>query len=418
MATAGKDSPRHNPPGSLIWNARLYMHQATERLYYTDARLREFSARVVETSPDGCTVYLDRTAFYPASGGQPADRGLLDGVAVTDVRDEDDRVAHVLAEPRAAESSHATARGEIDWARRFDHMQQHTGQHLLSAVIEALFGFPTVSVHFGPETSTVELAAPDFTVEQSRRTEERCFELVSAALPVRVSFEDSASADGLRKASERTGTLRIISIEGIDRSACGGTHLSSLAEVGFILIRRRERIRGNTRLEFVAGNRALARAQRDYAVAAELSRTAAVAVDDLPAAVSTLRQRLADADKDRERLRMELARRDGQALYQNTHPSPDGIRRAWLSVPAVSEETRASLQAFVEPGHAVAAAVATGAPTILVATSSDSGIHAGNTLKQALRGGAGKGGGSAALAQGASPDPQVAASLKRLLGFE
>jgi alanyl-tRNA synthetase len=402
----------------------------TERLYYTDARLREFTATVVETSPDARTVYLDRTAFYPASGGQPADWGLLGGVAVVDVRDEDERVAHVLAEPlpgpagalggdvQAAESSPATVRGEIDWARRFDHMQQHTGQHLLSAVIEALFGFPTVSVHFGPEMSTVEIAAAEFTAEQSRRAEERCFELVSMAVPVRVSFEDSTSADGLRKASERTGTLRIISIEGIDRSACGGTHVASLAEAGFLLIRRRERMRGNMRLEFVAGNRALACAQRDYAVVAELSRIAAAAVDDLPAAVNTLRQRLADADKERERLRTELARRDGQALYQNTQPGPDGIRRAWLSVPAVTEETRSSAQAFVEPGRAVAVALATGAPTILIAASSDSGIHAGNTLKQALSGVSGKGGGSATLAQGASSDSQVAASLRRLLGFE
>jgi alanyl-tRNA synthetase len=399
------------------------MQQPTERLYYTDARLREFGAAVVETGPDGRTVYLDRTAFYPASGGQPADRGLLGGVAVMDVRDEGDRVAHILAEPltataEAAESSGATVRGEIDWARRFDHMQQHTGQHLLSAVIEALFGFPTVSVHFGPESSTVEIAAADFTAEQSRRAEERCFELVSMAIPVRVSFEDSASAEGLRKASDRTGTLRIVSIEGIDRSACGGTHTASLAEAGFILIRRRERIRSNMRLEFVAGNRALTCAQRDYTVVSELSRIAAATVNDLPATVNTLRQRLADADKERERLRTELARRDGRAMYQNTQPGADGIRRAWLTAPAVNEETRASAQAFVESGSAVAVAIATGASTILIAASSDSGIHAGNALKQALSGAAGKGGGSATLAQGASPDSKVADSLKGLLGFE
>ena len=396
------------------------MHQPTERLYYTDARLREFSAAVVEASADGRTVYLDRTAFYPASGGQPADRGVLGGVAVMDVRDEDDRVAHILAEPlpAPAKAAETTVHGEIDWARRFDHMQQHTGQHLLSAVIEALFGFPTVSVHFGPETSTVEIAASDFTAEQSRRAEERCFELVSMAIPVRVSFEDSASAEGLRKASDRTGTLRIVSIEGIDRSACGGTHTASLAEAGFVLIRRRERIRSNMRLEFVAGNRALACAQRDYAVVSELSRIAAATANDLPATVNTLRQRLADADKERERLRTELARRDGRALYQNTQPGADGIRRAWLAVPAVTEETRASAQAFVEAGRAVAVAMATGAPTILIAASSDSGVHAGNALKQALSGAAGKGGGSATLAQGASPDSKVADLLKRLLGFE
>lgn len=395
--------------------------QPTDRLYYTDPRLREFDATVVETSADGRTVYLDRSAFYPASGGQPADRGLLAGIAVEDVRDDGERVAHVLEQPLAASAAGGTGRavhGEIDWPRRFDHMQQHTGQHLLSAVIEALFGFATVSVHFGAEISTVEIASADFTAEQSRKAEERCQELIMAAKPVTVSFEEAAAAEGLRKASERTGVLRIVSIEGVDRSACGGTHLSSLAEVGMLLIRRRERIRGNTRVEFVAGRRALERAQRDYEIVTELSRISTAAVDDLPAQIGSWRQRLADAEKERDRLRIELARRDGQALYQSTAADANGMRRAWLTVPAVSEETRSLLQAFAAGGRAVAAAVATGAPTILVAASSDSGVHAGNVLKQAFSSGGGKGGGSATLAQGAATDPEVAVKLKALLGFE
>ena len=397
--------------------------QPTERLYYTDASLREFTAAVVEISADGRTVYLDRSAFYPASGGQPADKGMLAGIVVEDVRDEDDRVAHVLREPFVATGESggigATVHGEIDWERRRDHMQQHTGQHLLSAVIEALFGLKTVSVHFGADLSTVELAGAEFTAEQARQAEERCFDLIREARPVTISFEDAASVEGLRKASERTGALRIVSIEGIDRSACGGTHVSSLAEVGLILIRRRERIRGNTRVEFVAGRRALARAQRDYEIAAELSRTATVAVDDLPQQIGAWRARLADAEKERDRLRMEIARRDGQALYRQSAPDANGIRRAWLEVAAVSEETRVVLQAFVEGGRAIAAGVATGAvPAIVVAASADAGIHAGNVLKQAFANGGGKGGGSAALAQGAASDPRAAAALKGLLGFE
>ncbi|MEP6963829.1 MAG: alanyl-tRNA editing protein, partial [Acidobacteriota bacterium] len=125
----------------------------TERLYYSDGYLRVFDARVVETTDEGRRVYLDRTAFYPTSGGQLFDLGTLGGVAVEEIVDEDDRIAHVLAAPLLAE----TVTGEVEWSRRYDLMQQHTGQHLLSAVLEELFGFKTVSVHMGLETSTVDV---------------------------------------------------------------------------------------------------------------------------------------------------------------------------------------------------------------------------------------------------------------------
>src|SRR5512142_1795825 len=124
----------------------------TERLYYTDSYLRRFDAKVVDRSDDGRRVYLDRSAFYPTSGGQPHDLGTLEGIAITDVVDEDERVAHVLAAPLPAGDG---VRGEIAWERRFDHMQQHTGQHLLSAVLADLFGYNTVSVHFGADLATL-----------------------------------------------------------------------------------------------------------------------------------------------------------------------------------------------------------------------------------------------------------------------
>src|SRR3569832_1988751 len=126
----------------------------TERLYYTDAYLRGFNARIVDRANDGRTIYLDRTAFYPTSGGQPFDTGTRGGVEVTDVVDEGDRIAHVLASPVPDAD---TIHGDIDWTRRFDHMQQHTGQHLLSAIFADTFELETVSVHFGAESSTLDL---------------------------------------------------------------------------------------------------------------------------------------------------------------------------------------------------------------------------------------------------------------------
>src|SRR5918994_2545690 len=125
----------------------------TLRLYYTDSYLRDFDASIVERADDGRRIYLDRTAFYPTSGGQPFDTGTLGGIAVVDVMDEGERVAHVLADPLAG----IRVSGIVDWDRRFDHMQQHTGQHLLSAVLHERFGHATIGVHFGRETSTLDL---------------------------------------------------------------------------------------------------------------------------------------------------------------------------------------------------------------------------------------------------------------------
>ena len=129
----------------------------TERLYYRDASLRVFSARLVDIDDGGMRLYLDRTAFYPTSGGQPNDLGTLHGTRVMDVVDEEDRIVHVLDQPVTIETG-SELLGEIDWERRHDHMQQHTGQHLLSAVLEDMLGLRTVSVHFGPETSTLDVA--------------------------------------------------------------------------------------------------------------------------------------------------------------------------------------------------------------------------------------------------------------------
>jgi alanyl-tRNA synthetase len=151
----------------------------TERLYYTDSYVREFAARVVDRSPDGRTVYLDRTAFYPTSGGQPFDTGAIAGVPVLDVVDEDSRVAHRVAEPVTASHVQCT----IDWPRRFDHMQQHTGQHLLSAVFEELFGLKTVSFHLGTESATIDLEGSPVESHTLVEAERRANELIAGNRP-------------------------------------------------------------------------------------------------------------------------------------------------------------------------------------------------------------------------------------------
>jgi alanyl-tRNA synthetase len=368
----------------------------TERLYYQDCYLREFTAHVVETADAGRRVYLDRTAFYPTSGGQPFDTGTLGSANVIEVIDEEDRVAHVLD----ASIAPGEVAGRIDWPRRFDHMQQHSGQHLLSAVLEELFKIPTVSVHLGADVSTIDVTAPSLTTNQIDQTEDRCAEIVSQARPLAITFEDAAA--GLRKESQRAGTLRIVAIEGIDRSACGGTHVRTSAEIGPLSIRKTEKIRGNTRVEFVCGLRALRHARADFRTLQELSRQLSVPAAETPALVATHLERIKTLEKANQRLASEIAQREGRELWAATAPGADGIRRI-VQRADIDDALRTRAQAYVMEGKAAFLAVSQSPPAILLAASADSGIHAGDRVKAAVTTAGGRGGGNQALAQGSLP---------------
>src|SRR5579862_2561030 len=380
----------------------------TERLYYQDCYLREFTARVVET--DGNRVYLDRTAFYPTSGGQPFDLGTLGGVAVREVVDEEDRIGHIMDAPLAA----AEVAGVIDWDRRYDHMQQHTGQHLLSAVLEELFKIRTVSFHLGTEVSTIDADAPSLTPEQLERAEERCAEVVAEARPVQITFEDASAALELRKASERTGTLRIVTIDKLDRSACGGTHVRTAAEIGMVLTGKSEKIRGITRLEFVCGKRALHRARADYRLLAAIGRALSVPPEQTPELLAGLIEKNKSLEKTGRLLAAELARREGKELYLAATPDADGIRRLMQRGP-IDDAMRARAQAFVTGEKAVFLAVCEQPPSLLLAASADSGIHAGDRVKAAVAAANGRGGGNQQLGQGSVPGAAALASAEALL---
>jgi alanyl-tRNA synthetase len=382
----------------------------TERLYYNDSYLREFRALVVDVAEDGRRVCLDRTAFYPASGGQPFDSGTLGGAAVIDVIDEDGRVVHVLDAPIAP----GEIAGEIDWTRRFDHMQQHTGQHLLSAVFEELFGISTVSFHMGATLSTIDVNAPALDAKQIGQVEERCAEVVAEARPVLITFEDASADLGLRKASERTGTLRIVAIDGLDRSACGGTHVRSTAEIGAIQIRKLEKIRGTVRVEFVCGLRAVRAVRTDFRLLSEISRTLSTPFEDVPALITAQIEKTKALEKSCARLSTELAKREGGELHAATSPGEDGIRRV-VQKGSIDDAVRARAQAFAAAGKAVFLAVSDDPASVLLAASPDSGVHAGNRVKEAVSAAGGRGGGNQSLAQGSVPSAalkDVVASLE------
>ena len=379
----------------------------TERLYYTDAYLTRFRARVMARADDGRTVYLDRSAFYPTSGGQPNDLGRLGGVEVVDVVDEEDRVAHRLAQALEGDD----VDGEIDWTRRFDLMQQHTGQHLLSAVLEERFGWPTVSVHFGVASSTLDVPADAVSATQLAEVERAANAVVWENRPVSVAFEDAAAATELRKATERSGTIRVVTIADLDRSACGGTHVRATGEIGAILLRRTERVKKLTRIEFLCGGRAVAQARRDMEALASIAAGFSAAPEDAPALVARQREALADAAASRRSLQGELATLRARARYDATTPGADGVRRVTLELEAMElEALRAELQAFATLPRAVAVARLTEPAMLLAAASADSGMDAGARLKAALAAVGGKGGGSPRFAQGTAPSREALAT--------
>jgi len=375
----------------------------TERLYYKDCYLTRFDAKVVDANPERTLVYLDRTAFYPSSGGQPFDLGLLGEVAITEVVDEDDRVAHKLSSPLRGD----VVSGTIDWQRRFDHMQQHTGQHLLSAVFVEVLHAATLSFHLGAESCAIDLGLPAIDSAQVQAVERRANELVLENRPVTVDFQHSSEATDLRKPSDREGELRIVSIHELDRSACGGTHVRSTGEIGPILIRKLEKMRGNVRVEFLCGMRAVQRARADYQALAQIARLFSAPLDQAPALVAAQLEKALEADKVRRRMGTELATAQGRELYRATAEDAQGMRKTVRRVDSISDELRAEAQSFAAGSKAAILILAENPPSALVAVSNDSGINAGQWLKTALAQVGGRGGGSAAIAQGSVPSSHL-----------
>jgi alanyl-tRNA synthetase len=383
----------------------------TSRLYYKDAYRTVFDGRITDLADDGRRVYLDESAFYPTSGGQPNDLGRIDGITITDVVDEDDRVAHILTHPLARQPGDAV-RGEIDWRRRFDHMQQHTGQHLLSAVFEDLFGYPTSSVHFGPDRSSLDLDVGSVDAARLGDAERRANEIIWENRAVTVSFEDSATATGLRKPPPREGTLRVVTIDALDRSACGGTHVRTTGEIGALVLRGTERMRKQTRVEFLCGGRVIRQARSDFETLSAIALSVKASIAEAPALVAAQGEQLRDGAALRKRLETELAEFRARELYDPVTPTAGGVRVAVVHRDDGSlEDVRPLAQAFASRPHAVFIATVASPATILVAASDDAGVDAGAVIKAALAAAGGRGGGSPRLAQGTVPNEQALAGV-------
>lgn len=398
-------------------SASKHRKAATERLYYDDAFLREFDAAVIACEPAGNRWHLrlDRTAFYPTSGGQPFDTGKLNDVAVVEVSDEQgDEIVHVVERPIVSTEVH----GVIDWQRRFDHMQQHTAQHMLSAAFIELFGFPTVSFHLGRDISTIDLATPSVVARHLEEAERRVDEIIfeDREITVRYGTAEELAQQGIRKKVEREGMLRVIDIEGFDRQPCGGTHLSRTGQAGMLLIRKCERQKQNWRVEFTSGFRSLGAARSDLAVLRRAAEQIGCGMAELAQMVGRMQDERRASQHEAKKLTERLAELEASGLLSSkAESSADGTCKI---VSAVFEDAPASYLAMlaaklVRNSSTRTVLASRSAKAIVLAQSAGLPGDLGASLRELLAKVGGKGGGSKVFAQGSIGDAAVLDGIVR-----
>jgi alanyl-tRNA synthetase len=342
---------------------------------------------------------LDRTAFYPTSGGQPFDTGRLGDANVVEVVDADaGSILHVVDRELAKGPVH----GSIDWSRRLEHMQQHTGQHVLSAAFDRLSNARTESFHLGSASSTIDLNRALSTAE-IEQVENEANRVVWDDRPVTIRFADAAEAAQLplRKDSAREGTLRLIEVADFDISACGGTHVASTGAIGMIAVASTERFRGGTRVEFLCGVRALRgyRALRD--VVSGSVRLVSVLPAELPAGIERLQAESKAARKQLKELQVRLSTFEAASLAQRA----EAHARVQVVLAALEGWDQAGLKAIASeiagrPGHAAVLFSVPPPSAVVIARAPDAAVDCAAVLKQLVERFGGKGGGRPDLAQG------------------
>jgi alanyl-tRNA synthetase len=401
---------------------------ATKRLYYDDAFQREFTAEVLSCEPAGAAasatpvgppagalwrVKLDRTAFYPTSGGQPHDTGRLGDARVVDVLDEEEEVIHVVDKPIATGS----VQGTIDWTRRFDHMQQHTGQHVLSAVFHSRFSLPTVSFHLGSDVCTIDVRGQEPTHEILDSAADAANDVVYGDRAVNVKYgsaEELATA-GVRKTVERSGTLRAIEIESLELQPCGGTHVQRTGQIGMILLRGVSRIRQDWRVEFACGRRAERLAREDFATLRAVAQRLNCSPQE---AVSAAERVVAERDahfKSARASMQKLAEMNARASVQEAEVGSDGLRVvAKLFESDPPEYVQAFAREVAQAQNTVALIVRRECGHIFFSQHPTAKKDMNALLAEALKHVPGKGGGSRDSARGRLANPQRASEFLRI----
>ena len=407
-----------------------------DRLYYGDAFLTNFDAVVTDIRLVSRTggealwqVALDRSAFYPTSGGQPFDKGRLTATSRTGAvleipidevaEDEQGEVWHYTAKPLVAGTEVHAA---IDWHRRLDHMQQHSGQHLLSAIFSRELGAHTVSFHLGEESSTIDLNTASIAHASLERVERLSNEVIAQDRPISIRTVSRIEADALlvagqlRKLPERDGDIRLIEIEGVDLNACGGTHLRATGQIGGLMLRSIEKVRQGLRVEFVCGLRAVAASRRDFGLLTEAASALSIPPSQLPQSIERLLAESKHAAKERQRLREEIARYEASELLTKA-PVQNGyriVRRQFADHDAEYVKLLASKLATGPATIALLASTQQEPASVVFSRSAEAKFSCGELIKSALAELGLRGGGSSTMAQGQVPRDAVSALFDRM----
>jgi alanyl-tRNA synthetase len=390
----------------------------TQRLYYTDATRREFTARIVarQESEDGLALRLDRTAFYPTSGGQPHDTGMLNEVAVLDVWEDDDgQVWHLVENPPQSDEVH----GQIDWSRRFDHMQQHSGQHLLSAAFLRLLDAPTTGFHLGTHDSTIDLDTTELTWEAVFQVEAEVNRVIweNHSVEIHVVDEEEIHKVPLRRPPKVKGKIRIIWVRDYDASACGGTHVDHTGAVGLVKVTRIERYKGGVRVSFLCGARALRDYQHVLHDVQRVSAAMSVGSDEFGEAVARLREENKEVRRSLKAAQDELASFEAERLW-NQAIEEGGVRRIVMHLEDHDFGQARAIASLLStrPRTLALFAVSEIKGTRLVCQRSDdlTQLDAAAILGAAAKSLGGRGGGTATQAQGGAPAHPHQAILEAL----
>ena len=393
----------------------------TERLYYDNAYLMEFDAQVLSCVPNGeaFDVLLNRSAFYPTSGGQPFDTGTLGSARVTDVNVKDGEVWHTVTKALAVGE---TVHGSIDWARRFDHMQQHAADHMIAGVLHRHMGGVTIGLHISDDVSTIDVAMPEgatrISAEEMRRVEWKVNEQIQRNVPIRCWFPSDAELNvlPLRKKPTVSEHVRIVAIGDDEMVACGGTHPSSAGQIGLVKILSAAPARGKMRVAFVAGQRAL----KNYFQCCEAAHSAAEllssSVENLPASVTAMQEKLRKAEFELVRFRKEQLFAKTQGMIDEAETLPNGVKLIAQFVDADAMLLKELVSRLIEqPGVIALMGAQNGDQAIYVfGRSADVAVNMGALMRESARPFGGKGGGRPDFAQGGGAAGMLEEACRRL----
>lgn len=383
---------------------------STARLYYDDSYIKEFTANVMEIRPyenGRYAVLLDRSAFYPESGGQPCDKGRIDGIEVLDIIDYGSEILHIMAAAPAAKQIHAS----VDWYRRFDHMQQHSGQHILSAAAYQITSAETVGFHLGAASSQIDLTLDTLTREQAEQIEHTANKTVFSNIQITTHYASKSTLAQFpvrKQPPAEVENIRLIELPGIDCCPCGGTHVRNSGEIGLIKIRSWERKKGLVRIDFVCGGRALADYQLITYSVNDLSARFSVPVTELLPAVDKHFAKDEQIEKQLNQAKQDLSDFLAKELLTTSEMYND-VRLIHYLLPSAQPQEVSDLAKRLAANERVIALIGGVNPDqtkchLVFASAAGTKINMGEQLKAVLPLIQGKGGGNPQSAQGGGSD--------------